>query len=68
MRGSQLMTPGDVIELMEDGAPVKCRVLSCLATDDGACRASLEYLEGDKSGERFQAVLRAGPPPQQDAI
>jgi hypothetical protein len=59
LRGGQLLTPGDVIQLMDQGSPVKCRVLSCLVSEGGACLASLEILEGERKGERIQATLRA---------
>jgi len=60
MHGSQLLAPGDVIQLMDEGSPIKCRVLSCLAVDDGGCFASLEIIEGEKKGERIKTKLRAG--------
>jgi hypothetical protein len=59
MRGSQLITRGEVIRLMEDGALVKCRVLSCVATEGGGCLAGLEILEGNRIGETITAKLRA---------
>jgi hypothetical protein len=64
MRGTQLMSPGDVIRLMDGETPVRCKILSWLANEDGSCLASLEVLEGDRKGERFQTRLRAeeGPP------
>ena len=58
LRGSQLLARGDVIRIMDDEGPIKCRVLSCLAKDDGSCAASLEILEGDRTGQRIQTVLR----------
>ncbi len=68
MRPTQLISPGDLIQLMDAGQPVQCKVLSCLANDDGSCLASLEVLEGDRKGERFQTRLRAGEgPPGNDA-
>jgi hypothetical protein len=60
MRGSQLIARGDIVRVMDQGSPVQCRVLSCLATADGACVASLEVLEGVLKGERITATLRAG--------
>jgi hypothetical protein len=65
MRGSQLMAPGEIIQVMDGGTPVKCRVLSCLGTDDGKCLASLEILEGERKGDRIQTTLRAGSPAQE---
>jgi hypothetical protein len=59
LRGGQLLAPGDVIQVMDQGSLVKCRVLSCLALETGACLASLEILEGDRKGERLQTTLRA---------
>jgi hypothetical protein len=59
LRGGQLLAAGDVIQVMDQGSLVKCRVLSCLATEGGACLASLEILEGDRKGERLQTTLRA---------
>ena len=58
--GGQLIAAGDLIRVMDQGSPVRCRVLSCLATEDGACFASLEVLEGDRKGEKISATLRAG--------
>jgi hypothetical protein len=65
MRGSQLLAAGDIIQVMDEGTPVKCRVLSCLGTDDGACLASLEILEGERKGDRIRTTLRPGPPEQE---
>jgi hypothetical protein len=59
LRGGQLLAPGDVIQVMDQGSLVKCRVLSCLALETGACLASLEILEGTRKGERIQTTLRA---------
>jgi hypothetical protein len=59
MSGGQLIARGDVIKVMDQGSPVQCRVLSCLATEDGACLASLEILEGDHKGQKISATLRA---------
>lgn len=66
MRGTQLMSPGDVIQLMDGGSPIQCKILSWLANEDGSCMASLEVLEGDRKGERFQTRLRAGQGPPTD--
>lgn len=60
MRGSQLIARGDTVRVMDKGSPVRCRVLSCLATADGACVAGLEILEGARKGERITATLRPG--------
>jgi hypothetical protein len=60
MRGGQLLAAGEIIQVMDQGAPIKCRVLSCLGTDDGACLASLEILEGERKGDRVRTTLRAG--------
>ena len=60
MRGTQLLAPGDVIQLMDQGTVLKCRVLSCLAAEDGGCLASVEIIEGARKGEKIRATLRAG--------
>jgi hypothetical protein len=59
VRGGQLLAPGDVIQVMDQGSLVKCRVLSCLAVEGGSCLAGLEILEGKRKGERIQTTLRA---------
>jgi len=59
LRGGQLLAPGDVIQVMDQGSLVKCRVLSCLAAEGGGCLAGLEILEGSRKGERIQATLTA---------
>ena len=59
VRGGQLLAPGDVIQVMDQGSRVKCRVLSCLAVEGGGCLAGLEILEGKRKGERIQTTLRA---------
>ena len=58
MRGAQLLAPGDVIRLMDQGAPVRCRVLSCLALEDGGCMASVEIVEGERTGEKIRTRLK----------
>jgi hypothetical protein len=60
MRGGQLIAQGDLIRIMDQGSTVQCRVLSCLATEDGTCLARLEILEGERKGEKISATLRAG--------
>lgn len=60
LSGGQLLSAGDVIRVMEQDNPVKCKVLSCLATPEGGCYASLEILEGDRRGQRFRTHLKAG--------
>ncbi|HTY22131.1 MAG TPA: hypothetical protein VMC85_03320 [Desulfomonilaceae bacterium] len=60
MSGGQLIARGDVIKVMDQGSVVKCRVLSCLASEDGACLAGLEILEGARKGEKIRATLKAG--------
>jgi hypothetical protein len=62
MEGGQLLAQGDVIQMMDKGVPVKCRVLSSLAMEDGSCLAGLEILEGERRGERFDTKLRACTP------
>jgi hypothetical protein len=59
VRGGQLLAPGDIIQVMDEGTLVKCRVLSCLAVEGGGCLAGLEILEGKRKGERIQTTLRA---------
>ncbi len=59
IRGGSLLTRGDVIKIMDQESLVECKVLSCLANEDGGCLASLEVLEGEKKGERITAKLRA---------
>ena len=59
MRGKQLLAPGDVIDFADQGATVKCRVLSCIALEDGSCLASLEILEGKRKGQRVETKLKA---------
>jgi hypothetical protein len=65
MSGGQLLAAGDIIRVMDGGTPVECRVLSCLGSDDGACLASLEILEGERKGDRIQTTLRAAAPEQE---
>ena len=59
MRGGQLISRGEIIQLMDGSTVLKCRVLSCLALDDGACYASVEVAEGERKGERIRTRLRA---------
>ena len=61
LRGGQLLARGDIIQVMDQNAAVKCRVLSCLGTEDGGCLASLEVIEGERTGERFDSKLHPGP-------
>ena len=60
LRGDQLLRRGDIVHVMDDGNPTKCRVLSCLGTESGSCLASLEILEGPKKGTRMDTTLVAG--------
>lgn len=64
LRGSQLLARGDIIQVMDQGQPTKCRVLSCLGRDDGACMAALEILEGGRKGQRIQTLLRPADQPE----
>jgi hypothetical protein len=66
LKGGQLISSGDVVRVMEQGAPVNCRVVSCIAAPDGTCHASLEVLEGPKAGQRISAKLKAGGPEPAD--
>ncbi len=61
MRGGQLLARGEVIQFMDSGTLLKCRVLSCLSVEDGRVMAILEVLEGERKGEKIEAALRAGP-------
>jgi hypothetical protein len=58
LSGAQLMSPGEVIKVMDEGTLVECRVLSCLAAEPGKCRADLEILDGPRKGQRIGATLR----------
>ncbi len=60
MRGTQLVAPGDVIQLMDQGSLLKCQVLSSLATPDGGFYANVQIVEGDRKGEKISAKLRPG--------
>jgi hypothetical protein len=57
--GSCLLARGDVIQVMEQGTPVKCKVISSILAGDGACLATLEVIEGEKKGQRITSKLRA---------
>ena len=59
MRGGQLISRGEIIQFMDGDTLLKCRVLSCLALEDGACFASMEVLDGERKGERIRTKLRA---------
>ena len=63
LKGGQLLTSGDVIQIGDRESPMRCRVLSCLGTDDGGCLASLEVLEGERKGERIKTKLMPAVPP-----
>jgi hypothetical protein len=58
LRGSQLLARGDIIQVMDQGKLIKCRVLSCLGREDGSCMAAVEILEGERTGQRIQTLLR----------
>lgn len=60
LRGDQLLCSGDIVHVMDEGSPTRCRVLACLATESGSCLASLEILEGPKKGIRLDTSLVAG--------
>jgi len=60
IKGGMLIQRGEVIQLMDHGSLVKCRVISCLAMKEGSCWATLEILEGERSGVRIEARLRPG--------
>jgi hypothetical protein len=63
IRGGMLIRRGEVIHLMDQGVLIKCRVISCLAMKEGSCWATLEILEGERSGVRIDARLRPGDSP-----
>jgi hypothetical protein len=67
IKGSQLLARGDIVRVMEEGSLVKCKVLSCVAAEGGGFHASLEIMEGDRSGERIAATLKPaeGPPAEE---
>jgi hypothetical protein len=62
LKGKQLLASGDIIRIGDPESPLKCRVLSCLGTDDGGCVASLEVLEGERKGERIRTKLTPARP------
>jgi len=59
LRGDQLLRCGDIITLMDEGTPTKCKVLSCLGTGSGSCVAGVEFIEGPKKGKRLETSLVA---------
>lgn len=61
MRGNQLMSPGETIEIMDNDDKLQCRVLSCLAVEDGGCVASVVVLDGPRKGEKIQGYLKSDP-------
>jgi len=63
MYGGQLVAAGDLIQLMDKGELLSCRVLSCLAVDGGGCFARVEVAEGPRKGEKIEAMLRTGKEP-----
>jgi hypothetical protein len=60
LSGAQLLAQGDIITMMDQEVPVKCRVLSCVGDNQGKCLATVEILDGPKKGERISASLRVG--------
>ena len=58
VKGGLLITRGDVIRVMEEGRPTRCGVISCISTGQDGCLATLEILEGPRTGERIQTKLR----------
>jgi hypothetical protein len=68
VRGGQLLARGDTIRVYDGGALIQCRVLSCIAAEQGLCHASLEILEGDKRGERISTTLRAADNSREEAL
>ena len=68
VKGSQLLARGDVVRVMEQEVLLTCKVLSCVAAEGGGFHASLEIVEGDRTGERITATLRpAEEPPSVDS-
>ncbi len=65
MHGSQLLARGEVIQFIDKGELLQCRVLSCLAVEGWSVYASLEVTVGERKGERIEAMLRAGKPPEE---
>ena len=61
-----MIGPGDVIQLMDEGTPLTCKVLACIAMEEGRCQAGLEVIEGPRKGERIRSVIRTDPPPSDD--
>lgn len=57
LRADQLLCAGDIITVMDEGSATRCKVLSCLGTNDGSCFASLEILEGPKKGGKIETSL-----------
>jgi len=62
LKGGQLLASGDIIHIGDRESPLKCRVLSCLGTNDGGCLASLEVLDGERKGERIKTKLMPARP------
>jgi len=62
VQGAQMLARGDVIHVMDQGAVVRCRVLSVIAAESGGCFAALEILEGERKGQRIETLLRPRDP------
>ena len=60
MHGKQLLSTGDIVRLMDGEDLLKCKVLACLAAEDGSCYASVEVIEGPRKGERIKSVMQSG--------
>jgi len=58
--GASLLARGEIIQVMDQGVPVKCRVLSAVLAEDGSTLAGLEVLEGENKGRKITSKLRAG--------
>jgi len=58
VKGGMLISRGDIIQVMDDGALTRCEVLSCLAAGKEGCMATLEILEGPRKGQRIHTKLR----------
>ena len=59
LRGDQLLCRGDIITLMDEGTPTRCKILSCLGANNGSCLARVEFIEGPKKGKRLETSLVA---------
>ena len=47
LRGGQLLSSGDVIQVMDGNSPVTCRVWACRGTEDGGCLLTFDFPGSD---------------------